>query len=187
MPDPEQIDVPEEFESERLIIRAPRPGDGAELNAAIRESFDDLRPWMTWADHIPEVAETEANVLACCDKFRARTELRLLLFLKGTDTLIGSSGLHSIDWSVPKFKIGYWVRSSYAGKGYITEAVNAITEFAFRELRARRVAISMDSRNARSQMVAERAGFEFEGTMRNDFREADGSLTDTLVYAKIRR
>jgi RimJ/RimL family protein N-acetyltransferase len=180
------IDVPEEFESERLLIRAPRPGDGLELNAAIRESFDDLSRWMPWADHVPDVAETEANVCAAYEKYKAKTDLRLHLFLKGTGILIGSSGLHRIDWNVPKFDIGYWVRSSYAGQGYITEAVNAITEFAFRQLGAQRVSICMNSANERSRMVAERAGFEFEGTLRNDDREPDGCLRDTLVYSKIK-
>jgi RimJ/RimL family protein N-acetyltransferase len=186
MANPAQIDVPEEFESDRLLIRAPRPGDGAELNAAIRESLYDLAPWMPWADHVPEVPETEANVCAAYDNYKAKTDLRLQLFLKGTGRLIGCAGLHRIDWSVPKFDIGYWVRSSHAGQGYITEAVNAIAEFAFEKLGAQRVSICMNPRNTRSRMVAERAGFEFEGTLRNDSREPDGSLRDTLVYSKIR-
>lgn len=185
MPDPRAIHVPEQFESERLIIRAPRPGDGAELNAAIRESISDLSPWMPWADHTPELAETEANVLSASDSYKARTDLRMHLFLKSTGILIGSSGLHKIDWAVPKFEIGYWVRSSCTGQGYITEAVRAISGFAFRELGAQRVAICMDPQNVRSRMVAERAGFEFEGRMRNNARQTSGLLRDTLVYSKI--
>lgn len=183
---PDHIEVPEQFESERLVIRAPRPGDGAELNAAIRDSFDQLRPWMPWANQIPEIAETEANVCTAYDRYRAKTDLRLNLFLKGTGTLVGCSGLHHIDWSVPSFDIGYWVRSSYAGQGYITEAVNAITDFAFQQLGARRVSICLDPRNIRSRMVAERAGFDFEGTLRNNSRDTNGQLRDTLVYSKIR-
>ncbi|QSO52916.1 hypothetical protein JZ785_03040 [Alicyclobacillus curvatus] len=38
------MDFPEEFDTERLVIRSPRWGDGAELNAAIRESIEELRP-----------------------------------------------------------------------------------------------------------------------------------------------
>ena len=186
MTDPANIEVPEEFESERLIIRRPRQEDAAELNAAIRESFDALHQWMPWAGHVPELAETEANVRAACESFNAATDLRLHLFLKDTGVLIGCSGLSRIDWTVPKFDIGYWVRSSYAGQGYITEAVNAITEFAFRKLGAERVSICMNSRNTRSRMVAERAGFEYEGTLRNDMREPNGRLRDTMVYSKIR-
>ncbi len=43
------LEFPEEFETERLMIRSPFWGDGAELNAAIQESIKELRPWMPWA------------------------------------------------------------------------------------------------------------------------------------------
>ena len=42
-------DFPESFETERLLIRCPMPGDGAEVHAAVFESLDKLRPWMPWA------------------------------------------------------------------------------------------------------------------------------------------
>jgi len=186
MPDPSNIEIPEQFESERLLIRAPRPGDGPELNAAIRESIAELRPWMPWADHIPTLAETEANMCSAYDRYKAGTDLRLNLYLKGTRTLVGCSGLHDIDWSVPKFDIGYWVRTSYAGQGYITEAVNAITAFAFDQLGAKRVSVCMNPLNVRSRLVAERCGFELEGTIRNHLRDTQGRLRDTRVYSKIR-
>ncbi len=41
-------DFPESFETERLVIRSPMPGDGPELYAAVRESMEDLPPWMPW-------------------------------------------------------------------------------------------------------------------------------------------
>ena len=56
------IHVPESFETARLLIRAPQPGDGAEVNAAVRETFAQLRPWMPWADHLPSVADSEHNI-----------------------------------------------------------------------------------------------------------------------------
>ena len=39
-------DFPEAFETGRLLIRSPMPGDGPELHAAVRESMDELLPWM---------------------------------------------------------------------------------------------------------------------------------------------
>ena len=92
----------------------------------------------------------------------------LLLFLKGTGTLVGSSGLHRIDWEVPKFEIGYWCRTGFTGRGYVTEAVRGISAFAFDVLGARRVEIRCDSRNLPSARGAERAGFRLEGELRNN-------------------
>ena len=56
-------DIPASFETERLTIRVPQPGDGAEVNAAVLESLDALRPWMPWAaGEPPTVEESEANL-----------------------------------------------------------------------------------------------------------------------------
>lgn len=180
-------DFPEQFETERLLIRAPQFGDGAEVNAAICESFHNLRPWMPWAQTMPTLEESEEHVREGRAKFLARTDLLLHLYLKGTNTLVGSSGLHRIHWEVPKFEIGYWVRQRFEGQGYIREAVAGITQFAFETLGARRVEIRMDDRNVRSRRVAERLGFTLEGVLRHDLRAVDGELRDTRVYAKARK
>ena len=47
--DPIMIDFPESFETERLLIRATLWGDGANMNEAVRESINELRPWMAFA------------------------------------------------------------------------------------------------------------------------------------------
>ena len=89
------------------------PGDGAKDYAAIAESLEELKPWMPWARQELSVEVQEENMRRARVAFLQRSDLRLLLFLKGTDTLVGSSGLHRIDWSVPKFEIGYWIRTSF--------------------------------------------------------------------------
>ncbi len=180
---PVLLDFPDSFDTERLTIRSPMPGDGEELQAAVAESIDDLRPWMPWADHIPTVEEEEDAVRQGRARFLTREDLWLLIFLKGTHTLVGGSGLHRINWDVPRFEIGYFVRSRFAGQGYITEAVRGITRFAFETLGARRVEIHCDARNERSRRVAERTGFELEATLRNHAVAVDGELRDTLIYA----
>ena len=116
-------DFPYSFETDRLTIRGPLPGDGMLVRTAVVESQDVLKEWMPWAVTIPTEEELEARVRNGQLKFLAREDLWMMLLLKGSNTVFGGSGLHRIDWSVPKFEIGYWVRTSYAGQGYITEAV----------------------------------------------------------------
>ena len=180
------LDFPESFESDRLTIRAPHPGDGAEINAAVRETFDDLKVWMPWAQQMPTLEESETFVRRAQCQFLAREELTLFLFLKGTNTMVGSSGLHRLDWDIPKFEIGYWCRKRFQGQGYITESTEAIAQFAFETLGAKRVEIRCDSKNVRSQRIPDRLGFKLEGTLRNDSLSPSGELRDTLVFAKIK-
>jgi RimJ/RimL family protein N-acetyltransferase len=182
--DPILLDIPDSFETERLLIRAPRAGDGPEINAAIRESINEIRPWMEWAKQIPSVDESELLARRSAAKFITREDLNWRGFLKGTDTFVLASGLHRIDWAVPKFEIGYWVRSRFAGQGYVTEAVRGIARFAFEQCGANRVEIRCDEDNRRSWAVAERVGFTLEATFRNNARTANGArLRNTRIYA----
>ncbi|USG64804.1 GNAT family N-acetyltransferase [Brevibacillus ruminantium] len=184
--DPILLSIPESFESERLLIRAPLWGDGAAVNEAVRESVEELRPWMPWAEQIPTVQESEAQIRHSRLEFLERKDFRLILIQKETGQLVGNSGLHRIDWQARKFEIGYWVRSSFGKQGYITEAVDAITNFAIQELQANRIEIRCDARNTQSARVAERLGFTLEGILRQEKCDRDGSLRDTMVFSKVR-
>lgn len=183
--DPATLNIPTEFETERLLIRMPMPSDGPELNAAVLESFAALKQWMPWAQTRPTVAESEEYSRKMHEAFVARKDFGLRLFLKGTGTLVGSSGLHPRGWDVPKFEIGYWCRQQFVGQGYITEAVHGITRYGFEHFGARRIQITCDIRNIRSARVAERAGYRLEATLRNDRVGMDGALSDTLVYVAL--
>ena len=183
MKQPILMDFPESFETERLLIRSPLFGDGPELHAAVRESMGELTPWMPWPKEHRTVDDSEASARRARVAFLQRSELRLHLYLKGTDTLVGSSGLQRIDWEVPKFEIGYWCRTGFTGHGYMTEAVRGIRAFAFDALGARRVEIRCDSRNLASVRVAERAGFLLEGELHNNEVGTDGGPRDTLIFA----
>src|SRR5215210_2207689 len=176
-------DFPESFETERLLIRSPLPGDGPEMHAAVNESLGELLPWMDWPKQHKTIEDSEERMRRGRVRFLERMDLLLLLFLKGTSTLVGGGGLHRMDWSVPRFEIGYWCRARFAGNGYVTEAVRGITAFAFGHLGARRVEIRCDSLNRKSARVAERAGYRLEGELRNAEVGADGRLRNVLVFS----
>jgi RimJ/RimL family protein N-acetyltransferase len=178
------LDFPDQFETERLIIRAPRAGDGPAANAAIHESARELQAWMPWAQTLPTVEETEAHLRGAAARFLTREDLPLVLWRKSDGVFVGGSGLHRIDWSVPSMEIGYWVRTSLSGQGYVTEAVIGITRFAFEHLGAQRIEIRCDARNTRSAAVAERAGYTLEARLHHQARDVDGGLRDTLVYTR---
>ncbi|WP_310831810.1 GNAT family N-acetyltransferase [Paenibacillus pedocola] len=183
---PIMLDIPESFETQRLLIRAARWGDGAEMNEAIAESLNELKPWMIFAQSLQTPEETEQYARESRLKYLDRSNMHMNIYNKADGTFIGCNGLHHIDWDVRAFELGYWIRSSCAGKGYMTEAVNAITEFTIRELEANRIEIRCSARNAKSAAVAERTGYKLDGILRNSMRGFDGELHDSKVYAKVR-
>lgn len=105
------------------------------------------------------------------------------LWDRATGHYLGGSGLHRIDWSVPALEIGYWLRTSAWGKGYASEAVRLLCEFAFESLRANRVEIRCDALNTRSMAVPTRLGFVQEALLRRECRDGNGELRDTLIFA----
>jgi RimJ/RimL family protein N-acetyltransferase len=180
------IDFPEEFHTKRLFIRKPMPGDGKAVFEAMQASLYELKTWMPWADKEQTEEDLEVNVRDAHAKFLTREDLRLHIFHKETGQFIGSSGLHRINWDIPKFEIGYWIDTRFSGKGYMTEAARGITDFAFNELNAKRVEIRCDSQNGRSRAIPEKLGYTLEGILKNDAVSVDrNGLRDTCVYTKI--
>jgi Acetyltransferases, including N-acetylases of ribosomal proteins len=177
---------PEQIETERLILRPPRPGDGAEVNAAIRETFDQLHRWMEWAERVPTPQQTEENRIRARERYLQGEDYSVQGYLKGDGTLALLAGLHPRSADMSVLEIGYWCRASCQGHGYVTEAVRALTRTAFADLRIRRVEIRCDARNAPSRAVAERAGYPLDFVLPGDPAAPDGSPRDTCVYALTR-
>ena len=188
--DPLLIDVPERIETENLVLRMPRRGDGATVNAAVQASLDELVPWLPWAGASLGVDESEANCRRQHAKFLLREDFVFLIFERGADgqegELLGGTGLHRIDWTLRRFEIGYWRKTGCGGRGVITEAVKAMARLAFDALGARRVELRMDDNNERSWKVAERAGFTLEALLRFDAVTPHGEPRSTRVYARVR-
>lgn len=180
--------VPERLHTERLLLRRPIEGDGTALYGAIQASIQELKPWMTWASELLSEDSYHENLRRASARFDDRQELRYLIFDKHTDMLIGSTGFHALDWRVPKAEIGYWVDTRYARRGFITEAVKALTTFGFEELGFRRIEVRCDALNAQSVAVAKRSGYELNATLINDDIAVDDpkQLRDTLLFSLTR-
>ena len=179
------LEIPDQIATARLVLKAPAAGRGREIHEAVMESMESLRAWMPWAkpDRVEEDSERPCREELA--KWHAREELDFCFYRGADGALVGKGGLHTIEWSIPKFEIGYWIRTSCAGQGYATEATVALAEFAHRHLGARRLEITSDARNAASRRVAEKSGFELEGIRRASRRDTAGELADSCMYARV--
>lgn len=57
------------------------------------------------------------------------------------------------------YDIGYWCDTTQQGHGYVTEAAQALTNYALDELDAQEIVIRIASGNTKSQGVPKRLGF----------------------------
>ncbi|MCC5800323.1 GNAT family N-acetyltransferase [Rossellomorea vietnamensis] len=178
------IEFPDRIETPRLYIRPCMPGDGSDVFRAIADSRSELKPWLPFSRKEQTLEEVEAGVRESFADFIKKSDIRLHIYLKETDEFIGSTGLHRIDWDVPKVEIGYWLNSRHTKKGYMVEAVKALTHFALHDLSCQRVEIRCDERNTASRRVPEKLGFLLEGTFRHDHLDENGTdARDTCVYS----
>lgn len=183
------INLPMPIITPRLLIRPPLINDGIAVNAAIVESYEELHQWVHWAYIKPTIEETEEHIrLAAANWILKKNEepwLELYIFNRKSGEFIGGSGFHHIVWEVPSVETGYWIRNTCAKQGFMTEAINAITQYAFKQLGVKRIAITCDLDNKRSRMIPERLNYTLEATLKsNRTKPITGDISDTLVYAK---
>lgn len=176
------LDLPDGFETERLIVRPPRLGDGDAVHAGIEASRAELLPYMPWAKQTRE--ETEVWLRGAVANWIRRETLPLLIWRKTDGAFIGGAGFHTINWDVPAMEMGYWQVTQYVGNGYITEAVRGEVAFARQYIGVLRLEIWCDVRNVRSAAVAERVGFTRHTHVVNDFRDSDGRLADVYGHCR---
>ena len=82
-------------------------------------------------------------------------------------------------------EIGYWLGETFWGCGIVTEALEAVSEWAFRELRLVRLHAGVFARNHASARVLEKAGYALDGRLLAHYFR-DGEFIDGLLYAKVR-
>jgi len=82
-------------------------------------------------------------------------------------------------------ELGYWLAEPFWGKGVMTSAVIAISDYGFREFGLNRICALPYSYNLASMRVLEKAGFKFEGRLRASVVKG-GKILDQNLYAKVR-
>jgi RimJ/RimL family protein N-acetyltransferase len=110
------------------------------------------------------------------------TAVHLMMLDRSLGRIVGSISLFHADWETKTAEIGYGVRADQRGKGYATEALAGVARWALTEGGLQRAWLSTIAENAASRRVAEKAGFQLEGTLRRAGLEDDG-LHDLMIFA----
>lgn len=100
---------------------------------------------------------------------------------------IGSIGL-MLGKDVHRFtaELGYWLAEPYWGKGIMTSAVVAVTDYGFLEFKLNRIYAEPYTSNPASARILEKAGYVLEGTLRSNVVKC-GKILDQYMYSKIRK
>lgn len=80
-------------------------------------------------------------------------------------------------------EIGYWLGESFWGKGYATEALQAMIAYSFEKLRLTRLLAGAYQENIPSQKVLEKRGFRHRQTIEHFFSKLTGETHTAMLYA----
>ncbi len=113
-------------------------------------------------------------------------ELHLGIRLVETNELIGVVGLKNVSAKNKKAEVGYWIGQDFWKKGYGTEAVTMIVEYAFNKLNLHKLEALTFTFNEASVKILEKLGFVREGLFRDHvFHKED--FADDLFYGLLKR
>lgn len=177
--------APERYEADGFVLRAYGPGDGALLVEAHRESYEHLRPWMSWAVPDQPVDDAEVNARRFYAKYLLHEDFVLGIFSVDERRLLGGTGFHLTEGALATdcAEIGMWIRASAAGQGLGTRALLAMLAWGFSDWNWQRLAWRCDDRNHASMRVAEKAGLSFEGLARGQKMQVGDGRRNTAIYA----
>mgnify|MGYP001092050709 CR=1 FL=1 len=179
--------IPQSIETERLTLRCPRLDDGQMLHAAIVESAERLHPWFAWpAGAKLTLKRSVATTRFARWCFLAGRELQFLILHDERENLLGVTGLCNPDWTRRHFEISYWLRSGCEGHGYATEAVAALTAFAFQRLGGRRLEIRCVPENKAAVALPLKLGYTLEKVLPRAQRgHNSGTWHDVAVFVRM--
>ena len=113
-----------------------------------------------------------------------RRKFQLAATLKKNAKLIGNCGIRMDTADAHQADIGYEFSPEYWGKGYATEAAQAMVRFGFNAFRLHRIWSWCIADNRRSARVLEKLGMQLEGRLReNEYFK--GRWWDTLMYGML--
>lgn len=167
----------------RLILRKPRPEDAPLIFASYGQDPEVSR-YLLWRPH-RNLRDAEEAVGRFLKDWRTGSKFCWLLFRRDEGELAGSiaaridgQGMH----------LGYLLARPFWGQGLMSEAVNALIDWAFSQPSIFRVWAVCDVENESSARLLERNGFQREGTLRKWSLHPNVSATprDCYCYAKTR-
>jgi ribosomal-protein-alanine N-acetyltransferase len=178
-----------------ITMRPMRPSDAEDIYRAVQDPT--IPKFTTVPEDYPIDLAIEFAGKRAAASFVNKTELVFVIEDSRLSSVSGSGSsaypysnnfagvmsLHSIDIPNHRAEIGYWLAKEARGNGICTKAAEMITEYGLMTLGFKRIDGIVDVRNEPSKAALLKAGYEFEGIMKNYVTRRDGSQLDMALFA----
>ena len=168
------------IETERLILR----------QFTYEDAFSMMNNW-AGDDYIQKMYgepsyKTPEAVKGLLDKYIGGYAdgyyFRWAVIEKTSGECIGQAAYFLVDKNNNFGEIEYCIGTPFQGKGYATEATQALIDYGFKKIQFHKVQICVRPANVPSKKVIEKCGFTYEGTLR-DYFLIDGKYEGRMFFS----
>ena len=176
-------DLPE-LETERLLLRKMRLDDADAMFAYA--SDPEVTRYVLWDTH-RSIKDSESFLRFATEGYERGDFGGWGIVLKDSGAFVGTCGI-DVGYAPEhaRAELGYVLSREHWGKSLMPEAARAVIRFGFRRMGLNRVEARCIAENTASARVMEKAGMNYEGTLRE--REfIKGTYRDIKLYSILRR
>ncbi len=167
-----------QFSTDRLIIREIVEQDWTYIHQYT--TLPEVTMHTAWGPNTEADTQGYVQDVIQMQQAKPRTGYEWAMCRKEDDMLIGGAGLHIVQST--NAELGYVLHPAYQGRGYVTEACNALLQLGFHELGVHRIFAKCRPENVASEKVMQRIGMKLEGRMREHWLYK-GTYHDSLLYS----
>lgn len=174
------------LEARHLYLRPMHEKDWrawAELRAHSRAFLEPWEP--TWPSDALTRAMYRRRLNLALEELRQEVGYAFHIFSRADDRLVGGITMAHVRRGIAQSAtLGYWIGLPFARQGMMTEAIGAVSEFAFEQLKLHRLEAACLPANEPSRRVLLKSGFQQEGYAREYLRIA-GTWHDHLLFGQL--
>lgn len=181
----------EDFMRENIVgkrIKLKRPFCNIKTAEKIYSVIDKCRdiflPWLGWVKDTNSPKDTLKFLEVVNKDWNSNTQF--VYEISVDKNFVGLISVVNVAWPHKRAEISYWLDTDYTGCGYMAEAIALIEKELF-DNGFNRIVIHTDALNQRSANVALKAGYQFEGILRqNIYSVACERYRDQNVFSKLK-
>lgn len=164
--------------TQRLVLK--------QLNTDFINEFYDLRSNKALMHQLdkkpdPSISAVEKLLAEWITNYQKQKFIDWAILLKSNSTFIGTIGLHYISTKDGDAEVGYVLSFQHQQKGYMSEALKKVLDFAFKTLQLKSVYANINPANVASQVLLLKHNFYQQDIIKDSFA-FDGQMLDTAVY-----
>ncbi|GHU82687.1 N-acetyltransferase [Clostridia bacterium] len=165
-----------------IALREWKRSDAADLVAAInnKKVLDNLRDGIPFPYSLADAEDFIGTMLG------TEKDSQWAFAITLDDKAIGSIGaFRQANIHSRTAEMGYYIAEPYWGQGVATAAIKMLCEYVFENTDIIRIFAEPFAYNAASCRVLEKAGFQFEGTLRKNAVK-NGNIVDMKMYSNLK-